>query len=158
MCCPADVEFVEMRYDLIAEAILNGHVHAGVMIHEELVHYPELGLRCVRDLGAAWSEETGVPLPVGLNIARRALGRDVVEAIARTCRDSLLWAREQRAEAMAFAHRFGRGCAADFVPLFSNDDTLFMPGDVRRGLRVLFDQIAERGWAPRLENIEVIDA
>jgi 1,4-dihydroxy-6-naphthoate synthase len=128
------------------------------MIHEELVHYPELGLRCVRDLGAAWTEESELPLPVGLNVARRALGREAAEGIARTCRDSFLWARAHQREAMAFADRFGRGCAADFVPMFSNDDTLCMPDDVRRGLRVLFDQLAERGWAPRLETIEVIDA
>lgn len=158
MACPTDAEFVEMPYDRIADAILDDEVDAGVMIHEELVHYPELGLRRVRDLGAAWSEETGLPLPVGLNVARRSLGRETAEGVARTCRDSFLWAREHRAEALEFANRFGRGCAADFVPMFSNDDTLRMPTDVRRGLRTLFDQLAERQWAPPLETIEVIDA
>ena len=158
MYCPTDTNFVEMPYDQIAAAILDGRVQAGVMIHEELVHYPRLGLRCVRDLGAAWTDDTGLPLPVGLNVVRKALGRETAESIARTCRDSLLWGKQHLAETMAFANRFGRGCAEDFVPMFSNEDTLCLQPDVRQAFRIMLDRLASRGWAPRVETIEVIDA
>jgi 1,4-dihydroxy-6-naphthoate synthase len=157
MYCPPGTELVVRPYNLIADAILRGEVDAGVMIHEELVHFPALGLRRVCDLGGAWLAETGLPLPVGLNLVRRSLGRETARAIARACRGSLLWALDHDEEALAFARRFGRGQATSFIPMFSNDDTLRMPDDVRRGMRVLFDRIAALGIAPRIEECEVID-
>jgi 1,4-dihydroxy-6-naphthoate synthase len=157
MYCPPGTELVVRPYNLIADAILSGETDAGVMIHEELVHFPALGLRRVCDLGAAWMAETGLPLPVGLNLVRRSLGRETARAIARTCRSSLLWALDHDEEALAFARRFGRGRATTFIPMFSNDDTLRMADDVRRAMRVLFDRIAAMGLAPRIEEYEVID-
>jgi 1,4-dihydroxy-6-naphthoate synthase len=157
MFCPDEVRFIEMPYDRIAEAILRDEVDAGVMIHEELVHFPALGLQLVIDLGAAWTEENNLPLPVGLNIARKALGRSTAIEIARTCRHSLEWALAHPRRALTEVGQFGRGCAGTFVPMFSNSDTLCMPGDVRAGLRMLFNQLAARGWAPTVETIEVID-
>ena len=61
-------------------------------------------------------------------------------------------------EAFAFASRFGRGCAQKHVEMFSNTDTLCMPRDVRCAMRLMFDRVAELGIAPRLTDIEVIDA
>ena len=48
--CPEAVA-VEMAFDGIADAVAAGDLEAGVMIHEELLYYPQLGLRRVVDLG-----------------------------------------------------------------------------------------------------------
>jgi 1,4-dihydroxy-6-naphthoate synthase len=151
-------ELVEMRYDLIADAVARGEFDAGVMIHEELLFFPAKGLTKVADLGATWCDETGLPLPVGLNLVHRRHGRDFAVDVARVCRRSLLWAMEHFDEAFAFASRFGRGCAQRHVEMFSNADTLCMPPDVRRAMRVIFDRVAALGIAPALREIEVIDA
>jgi 1,4-dihydroxy-6-naphthoate synthase len=150
--------FIEMRYDLIADAVAAGECDAGVMIHEELLYFPEKGLRRVCDLGAAWCEETGLPLPVGLNIVRKALGRELAVEIARACRQSLQWGLDHFDEAFAFASTFGRGCARDHVAMFSNQDTLNLAPDVRRAMRLMFDRVAEHGIGPRIDQFEVIDA
>ena len=55
-------------------------------------------------------------------------------------------------EAFAFASTFGRGCARQHVTMFSNADTLAMPGDVRRALRVMFDRVAA---VPGVESVAV---
>lgn len=153
-----EARFVEMQYDLIADAIVHGEVDAGVMIHEELLFFPEKGLRRVADLGAAWTEETGLPLPVGLNIVRRALGRPLAQSIATACRDSLQWGMDHYDEAFAFASGFGRGCAADHVRMFSNADTLRLPPEARAGVRMMFDRVAALGIGPKVKQFEVIDA
>ena len=158
MYCPSGTKFVEMAYDKIAASLLRGEIDAGVMIHEELVHYPKLGLQRVRDLGAAWTEETGLPLPVGLNLVRRSLGLETAVQIARACRDSLNWSLANRERAMAHVGRMGRSCAETFVPMFSNGDTLCMPADVRTALRLLLDRLAGLGWAGPVANLEIIDA
>ena len=157
MFCPASAELTEMRYDAIADAIIAGELDAGVMIHEELVYFPEKGLHAIADLGALWCRRNRLPLPVGLNLVRRDLGRVMAREIARTCGDSLRWAQAHADEACGYANRFGRGRAEQFVAMFSNRDTVCMPADVRRALRVLFDQLAQLGVAPAMGEIEVVD-
>lgn len=156
MFCPG-AQFIEHRYDLIADAIAAEEFDAGVMIHEELLFFGEKGLSKVADLGAAWCDDTGLPLPVGLNIARKALGQDLCNDIANTCRRSLQWSKDHFDEAFAFASRFGRGCAARHVEMFSNEDTLRLPEDVRQAMRVMFDRVTALGIGPNVDRIEVID-
>jgi 1,4-dihydroxy-6-naphthoate synthase len=157
MYCPGAV-FIEMRYDRIADAVAAGECDAGVMIHEELLFFPEKGLRRVCDLGDTWCRDTTLPLPVGLNVLSRGVGVDLARRIAATCRRSLRWGLDHFVEAFAFASLFGRGCARDHVAMFSNDDTLRLAGDVRRAMRVMFDRVAAMGIGPRIRRIEVIDA
>ncbi len=158
MYAPPDAQLIEMPYDTIADHILSGDLDAGVMIHEELVHFPALGLNRVCDLGNAWCTDTGLPLPVGLSLVKKSLGRETAVEIARVCRDSLLWALDHTEKAMGYANGFGRGCSDTFVPMFSNTDTLKLPEDVRQGLRVLFDRLARQNLMPELEHYEIIDA
>src|SRR5271165_1662400 len=86
--CPEAIT-VEMAFDEIADAVADGELDAGVMIHEELLYYPHVGLQRVLDLGAEWCKRTGLPLPVGLNVARRDLGRARLEDICASIRASL---------------------------------------------------------------------
>ncbi len=157
MYCPG-ATLVEMRYDRIADAVIVGEVDAGVMIHEELLFFPEKGLARVRDLGAAWCEETGLPLPVGLNVVSRRVGRETAGTIAATCIESLRWAHEHFDEAFAFAQQFGRGCAQQHIAMFSNDDTACLPDDVRRAIPLMCDRVAALGLGPRIAPPEIIDA
>lgn len=156
MYCPG-ASFHEMQYDKIADAVATGEFDAGVMIHEELLNFPQKGLLAVADLGQTWCHDTGLPLPVGLNLVKRELGLVMATQIVDVCRRSLTWGLEHFDEAFAFASQFGRGCARDHVRMFSNSDTVRMPDDVRAALRVMFDRVAGLGIAPALERIEVID-
>lgn len=156
MYCPG-ASFHEMQYDKIADAVASGEFDAGVMIHEELLFFPQKGLHAIADLGKTWCEDTGLPLPVGLNLAKRELGLTTAQQIVGVCRRSLQWGLEHFDEAFAFASQFGRGCARDHVRMFSNSDTVHMPEDVRAALRVMFDRVASLGIAPSLEHIEILD-
>jgi 1,4-dihydroxy-6-naphthoate synthase len=155
MYCPK-ADLVEMPYDHIADAILQGQVDAGVMIHEELLHFTSTGLRRVCDLGATWCEETGLPLPVGLNVVHKRVGFAMARRIDVACRESLQWGLDHLDEALAYASQFGRGCTREFVSMFSNADTLSMPDDVERALPVLFQRVAQLGLGPGLSDFEVI--
>src|SRR5581483_10682475 len=78
--CP-DAILVELPFDKIADAVVSGTLEAGVMIHEELLYYPQLGLQRVMDLGAEWCRRHELPLPVGLNVIRRDVGGAAMERI-----------------------------------------------------------------------------
>jgi 1,4-dihydroxy-6-naphthoate synthase len=157
--CP-DAVPVEMPFDEIGGAVAAGALAAGVMIHEELLYYPKLGLHRVTDLGAEWCRRNGLPLPVGLNVVRRDLGPAGMRAVCGAIAASLGHARANPEPALRRVSRFGRGaaggCTEEFVQMFANDDSQDMPADVRAALRVLFAQGAALGLGA-VSAIDVVE-
>jgi hypothetical protein len=41
--------------------------------------------------------------------------------------------------------------------MFDSRDTLRLPEDVRRALRLLFERVAARGFGPRIDSFGIID-
>jgi 1,4-dihydroxy-6-naphthoate synthase len=159
--CP-QANAVERAYDRIGEAIVAGELDAGVMIHEELLYYPRLGLRRVADLGAVWSRQFGLPLAVGLNVIRRDLGPALLRRVSGAVRQSLQHALDHRRDALQRVSRFGRGpagaCTEQFVSMFANEDSLCIAPDVRTALHVLFTQVADLGLADTVPALDIIEA
>lgn len=151
---------VAMPFDRVAEAIASGQVDAGVLIHEELLHCEESGVEKLECLGRRWCEATGLPLPVGLVVARRELGGPLLTRIRKALSESMLFALEHREEALTFARRFGRGPTSrhreDFVDKFANRDTVAMPEDVRRGLTELYRRARAQGLIDHQPASEVL--
>lgn len=156
MYCPG-AELIEEQYDLIGDKVAAGEYDAGVLIHEELLSVEEKGLIKASDLGLTWCEDTKLPLPVGLNLVKKSLGRELATEIAALCHQSLRWSHAHYDEAFAVASQVGCGHAEDHIRMFSNDDTLYLKDDVRQAMRIMFDRMAELGLAPRLENYEILD-
>ncbi len=158
--CPEAV-VVEMPFDEIGAAVAAGELEAGVMIHEELLYFPQLGLRRVVDLGAEWCRRNDLPLPVGLNVIRRTLGADTLEAVCAAIRRSLEFGLAHAAEALARVSRLGRGpeggCTRQFVSMFANQDSVCMPADVRAALRVLLCQVADLGLSAGVPALDIIE-
>ncbi len=158
--CP-EARPVEMPFDRIADAVAAGDVAAGVMIHEELLYYPRLGLQRVVDLGAEWCRRHRLPLPVGLNVVRRDLGNVAMDRICATIRRSLNFALDHFEETLTAVRRFGRGvqgqCTERFVAMFANEDSLCMPADVREALRVLFCQLVDLGMSDSVPEIDIVE-
>jgi 1,4-dihydroxy-6-naphthoate synthase len=152
---------VAMPFDRIAAAVAAGDLEAGVMIHEELLYYPRLGLTAVADLGAQWCRRHGLPLPVGLNVIRRDLGPGARERICAALRRSLQYALDHRDAALARVSRFGRGsdgrCTERFVTMFANQDSVQIPADVRAALEVLFCQVVDQGLADQVPPLDIVE-
>ena len=158
--CPQAIA-VEMPYDEIGPAVAAGELDAGVMIHEELLYYPRLGLSCVLDLGAAWCARHGLPLPVGLNVIRRGLGRAAAGRICAGLRASLQHALDHPSVTLARVNRFGRGqegdCTERFVAMFANQDSLRLAVDVRAALAVLFRQAVALGLGDAVPPLDIVE-
>jgi 1,4-dihydroxy-6-naphthoate synthase len=158
--CP-DAVAVEMPFDEIGAAVAAGELDAGVMIHEELLYYPKLGLRRVVDLGAEWCWRNALPLPVGLNVVRRDLGPTAMRAICSAIAMSLRHGRENPEPALSRVSKYGRGetggCTERFVQMFANEDSQCMPADVRTALRVLFAQCVTLGLTTSPPPIDIVE-
>lgn len=156
MYCPG-IELVEMPFDSIVDAIASDEMDAGVMIHEELIHYRERGLECVCDLGAAWCNDTGLPLPVGLNLVRKELGMELARDIAATCQSSLLWGFAHSSKVYEYASKFGRGMAKEHIEMFRIEDFLRLSDDVREAMKIMFGRVAAMGLGPEVGSFEIVE-
>lgn len=158
--CPAAVP-VEMPFDRVADAVAAGELAAGVMIHEELLYYPQLGLHRVVDLGAEWCRRNRLPLPVGLNVIRRDLGMPAMQRICTAIRRSLRHGLDHSPETLARVCRFGRGaegqCTDRFVAMLANEDSVCMPADVRQGLRELLGQLFGLGLCKAVSHLDIVE-
>jgi 1,4-dihydroxy-6-naphthoate synthase len=125
--CLGDFRYREVPFDRIMEEVLDGRADAGLLIHEGQLTYEREGLHAVIDLGEWWLLETGLPLPLGINVARRDLGEQTLGDLSDVLRDSIRAGLESREEALGYALRFGRGLeprlADRFVGMYVNELT-----------------------------------
>jgi 1,4-dihydroxy-6-naphthoate synthase len=144
-----DFEAVPTPFDKIIDAVLDGSVDGGLIIHEGQLMYPQLGLHRVVDLGQWWKETTRMPLPLGGNAVRRALGPEVAQRISQAIRESVAYALEHREEALNYALQFARDMDADladkFVGMYVNRWTLGYGEVGRAAVQELLDRGVQAG-------------
>jgi 1,4-dihydroxy-6-naphthoate synthase len=135
-----EIAFRAMPFDRIIDAVANGDVRAGLLIHEGQLTYAEAGLVKCLDLGEWWLLETGLPLPLGVNTIRRDLGA-AIRDVSHVLRESIDAALEHRDEALDYALGFGRGMDAEsgdrFVQMYVNDLTRDYGAEGRQAIREL---------------------
>jgi 5,8-dihydroxy-2-naphthoate synthase len=117
----------ELPFDEIPDEVRSGRAAAGLLIHEGQLTFEDYGLVKALDLGEWWLLETGLPLPLGVNVVRRDLGEEVLGDVSAVLRDAIQCGLDNRAEALEYALAFGRGidaAVADrFVSMYVNELT-----------------------------------
>ncbi len=140
---------VEMRFDRIVDAVKRGEVDAGLLIHEGQITYEMHGLKKVLDLWEFWHDETGLPLPLGVNVINRRIPEEEQVEFLRAMRESIRYALENVEEALEHAMKYSRGLSRDLVRKFAlmyvNEYTLEMPPKVVEAIETLYDMAEERG-------------
>jgi 1,4-dihydroxy-6-naphthoate synthase len=113
-----EYRFREVAFDEIMGVVKSGRAEAGLLIHEGQLTYGSHGLHAVVDLGEWWLLETGLPLPLGINVARRDLGEDTLHELSEVLRESISAGLESREEALSYALQYGRGLDARLADRF----------------------------------------
>jgi 1,4-dihydroxy-6-naphthoate synthase len=155
-----DPPLIEVAFDKIPQAVLEGQADLGLLIHEGQITHQKMGLTKVLDLGESWQRDTGLPLPLGVNVMRRDLGEDLHRALSQALRESIAWAHANVDEAIEYAMRYGRGIDQEtckrFVLMYVNDFTLALGVDGRAAIERLFTLARDRGLIPALPLIDPI--
>ncbi len=155
-----DFEAVFVEFDKIVDAILEGSVDAGLIIHESQLTYAEEGLNLWLDTGEWWFQETGLPLPLGGNAIRRDLGEDLIQKISRDLRASIVYALEHREAALDHAMQYARGLdrakADEFVGMYVNDFTVDYGESGRKGVTTLLERAADAGLIPNHVHVDFV--
>jgi 1,4-dihydroxy-6-naphthoate synthase len=123
-----EFDTVPMRFDSIEDAVLDGVVDCGVLIHEGRFTYAQKGLVKLVDLGETWDERMQCPLPLGAIAIRRDLGPDVAQRIDAEIRASVRHAWSDPSICADFVRRHAQEMApeviAQHIELYVNDYTL----------------------------------
>jgi 1,4-dihydroxy-6-naphthoate synthase len=155
-----DPPLIEVAFDKIPQAVLEGQAELGLLIHEGQITHRQMGLTKVLDLGEAWQRETGLPLPLGTNVMRRDLGENLHRALSQALRDSIAWAHANVDEALEYAMRYGRGIDKEtcrrFVLMYVNDFTLALGAEGRAAIERLFSLAHRKGLIAAVPLIDPI--
>jgi 1,4-dihydroxy-6-naphthoate synthase len=87
---PDITQRVPMLFSEIEDAVLNGSVDLGVIIHENRFTYQQKGLIKVADLGEVWEQRNSAAIPLGCIAIKRSLGDDTAQKVDALIRASLI--------------------------------------------------------------------
>jgi 1,4-dihydroxy-6-naphthoate synthase len=101
-----------------------------------------------------------LPLPLGGNAVRRALGTKTGRQIAKTIRDSVSYGLEHREEALNYAMQFARemdtDMADEFVGMYVNKWTLGYGEKGRQAVKELIVRGTQAGLLPGPPKVEFL--
>jgi 1,4-dihydroxy-6-naphthoate synthase len=155
------IRHIDMPFDRIMQAVDDGTVDAGLLIHEGQITYASLGYHNVLDFGEFWDRESGgLPLPLGLDVVRKDLGMDLARRLSTGLRDSIAYGYAHQEESVPYALQWGRGIdrklGEKFVKMYVSDLTIDMGERGQRGLELLFAKARERGIVTGDVKIELV--
>jgi len=157
-----DFKYEVVPFDQIIDAVTEGRCDAGLLIHEGQLFYHNFDLHKVLDLGEWWHEYTdGLPLPMGGNVIRRALGKETIREVSGLLKESIQYSLDNREDALQYAMQFARemdpALADRFVAMWVNDLTLDYGERGREAVRRLLAEGHERGIIPHAVDVQFVD-
>ncbi|MFF3845874.1 1,4-dihydroxy-6-naphthoate synthase [Streptomyces sp. NPDC002328] len=147
-------EIVVMPFHEIMPAVRDGKVDAGLVIHEARFTYQNYGLHRLADMGEHWEDTTGLPIPLGAIIAKRALGPAALTRLADSIRTSVraAWNAPEvsRPYVMEHAQEMDPAVADQHIGLYVNEFTADLGEDGYAAVRGLLTRAAAEGLVPPL--------
>jgi 1,4-dihydroxy-6-naphthoate synthase len=159
MCLGQEFRYRVLPANEIFDEVKSGRAEAGLVNEESQLTYRAEGLSKSVDVGEWWLLETGLPLPLTVNVARRDLGSRLPE-LSNVIRDSILAGLANRRRAMAYAMRFGRSSdlaiTDRFVGMYVNEHSFDFGDEGRQAIAELLGRAQAIGAFDRPVKIEFV--
>ncbi|HEU5279567.1 MAG TPA: MqnA/MqnD/SBP family protein [Gaiellaceae bacterium] len=147
-----------LPFDRIVDEVKSGRAEAGLLIHEGQLTYADDGLAKVLDLGEWWLLETGLPLPLGVNVARRDVSR--LDELSGVLRESIEAGLAHRDEATNYALGFARDLEPDtadrFIEMYVNELTCDYGDEGRQAVEELLRRAEATGAYDQAVRVEFV--
>jgi 1,4-dihydroxy-6-naphthoate synthase len=155
-----EFQYIVVPFDEIFETVRSGRAEAGLIIHEGQLTYAHAGFTKIIDLGEWWKDRTGLPLPLGGNVLRKDIPREIQSDLVAILRESIEFGLNHRAEAvqhsMPFARDMGSDLASKFIGMYVNEFTRDYGQVGREAIRRFLSEARERGYIDRENSIEFV--
>lgn len=146
----------EMLFSEIEQAVINGDVDAGLIIHESRFTYEDKGLFRVLDLGEYWESKTNTPTPLGGIIAKRNLGDELIHKINRVLKRSVEFAFNNPKSGIDFIRKHSQEMSEEVmykhIALYVNHFSLDLEEEGKNAVRVLFQKAIDAGLIPEVKE------
>ena len=147
---------VELVFSDIENAVLEGRVDIGLIIHENRFTYQERGLKKIIDLGDYWEKETGCAIPLGGIVANRNLPLDVQHKINRVLRRSVEYAFENPKSGLEFIRSHAQEMSEEVmykhIDLYVNKYSVDLGVEGKKAIRLMFDTALEKNIIPEFNE------
>jgi len=147
---------VELVFSDIENAVLDGRIDVGLIIHENRFTYQDKGLKKIIDLGDYWEKQTGCAIPLGGIVANRRLSVEVQHKINRVIRRSVEFAFENPKSGLEFirshAQEMSEAVMYKHIELYVNKYSVDLGTEGKKAIRLLFDTAREKNIIPQIEE------
>jgi 1,4-dihydroxy-6-naphthoate synthase len=155
-----EFQYIVVPFDEIFQTVRSGRAEAGLIIHEGQLTYAHAGFTKIIDLGEWWKDRTGLPLPLGGNVLRKDIPREIQSDLVAILRESIEFGLNHRAEAvqhsMPFARDMGSDLASKFIGMYVNEFTRDYGQVGREAIRRFLSEAREHGYIDRENSIEFV--
>lgn len=129
----------------IENAVLNGEVDAGVIIHENRFTYQAKGLRKIIDLGNYWEQTKRLPIPLGGIIAKKTLDPAIVNTVDGLIKKSIEYAFSNYPSVsdyvVAHAQEMSQDVMRQHIDLYVNNYSLDLGEDGLAAVNILTENL-----------------
>ena len=133
----------------IENAVLNGTVDAGLIIHENRFTYQDKGLVKIMDLGEYWESTFNLPIPLGGIVIKRSLPLDIQQKVDRVLKRSVAFARQNPDQTLSYVSQHAQEMDSEImlshIGLYVNDYTEDLGIKGKAAVYQLFDTAVSRG-------------
>lgn len=135
---------VEMVFSDIEQAVIDGTVDAGLIIHESRFTYEAKGLKKIMDLGEFWESLIHAPIPLGGIVARRKFDAPLLQKINRCIKKSVEYAFANQADVMPYvrqhAQEMDETVMKKHIDLYVNDFSVDLGKKGSEAVEILFSK------------------
>jgi 1,4-dihydroxy-6-naphthoate synthase len=128
----------------VEDAVLNGEVDLGVIIHENRFTYQQKGLHKICDLGEVWEERQKAPIPLGCIAIKRSIEPVIQHQVNELIKQSLKYALDHEPELPDYVRQHARemneSVMRQHIQLYVNEYTKDL-GDVGRKSIIQFFEV-----------------
>lgn len=145
---------LEMLFSDIEQAVLDGKVDAGLIIHENRFTYHQRGLHKIMDMGAFWEDKTKALIPLGGIVLRRKFDESVQFKLDRVLRRSIEFAFKNPESCMdyvrAHAQEMDEEVMKKHIELYVNEFSIDLGEKGRYAVESLFNLAVKNKIIPEV--------
>src|ERR1700743_3074920 len=147
---------MELVFSDIEDAVLDGRIDVGLIIHENRFTYQDKGLKKIIDLGDYWEKQTGCAIPLGGIVANRNLPLDVQHKVNRVLRRSVEFAFENPKSGLEFIRAHAQEMSEEVmykhIDLYVNKYSIDLGEEGRKAIKLMFDTALEKNIIPEISE------
>jgi 1,4-dihydroxy-6-naphthoate synthase len=145
---------VEIIFSDIENALIEGRIDLGLIIHENRFTYQNKGLKKFMDMGNFWEQQTGCAIPLGGIVANRNLPLEIQHKINRVLKKSVEFAFANPKSGLNFIRAHSQEMSEEVmykhIDLYVNQYSINLGEEGRKAIQILFDKALQLGVIPEV--------